>query len=88
MFIKNRHIGVFQVSANIFNDDLDMIHEIFMDVIPIKTEHDFATGQITYTAISEKWFDEVPESCIVPMYDCVFTKHEGKLTSFEFIKTK
>jgi len=70
MIIGNRHIGRFMIGLDMFqgNDVKVVVKRILSDVVVIRAELSLVADAIEYTGISEKYFDEVKEGCLAPMY--------------------
>lgn len=66
--IKDRHIGNFEVSAEVINDHPDVLRTIMGTLIVLRAENDFATATVQYTAICAG-FEEVAEGEVIPTYD-------------------
>ena len=74
--IKDRRIGNVTVSAHIINDTPDVIHDMFLEFIPIMAEHSFIDGLVHYTGISPQ-FDIVSDGQITPEYTAIMTTDGG-----------
>jgi hypothetical protein len=85
MRITDRRIGWVNVTVSIINDAPDMIHDMFLDFIPIKTEHDFMTGIITYHGISPQ-FEVLQEGFAAPQYNAIMTTDGGTSRFSHFLK--
>lgn len=65
--IKSLNRGIFKVSLDVINNHPELVHEIFLSVIPIRTDHDLMTDHVTYHCVGDV-FDEVPLGTIIPTY--------------------
>lgn len=68
---QNRHIGKFDISLNNIENNSDIVKLLMSNVIIIRAECIYAEDLISYTAISEKYFDRIQPGSEIPKYQFV-----------------
>lgn len=74
--------GMFHISIDVINESPEVVHEIFLHVIPVEVRMDMTMHQILCIGISDL-FEEISMGSVCPEYNVEFN---DKLKKVEFVK--
>jgi hypothetical protein len=72
--MKNK-VGKIKVALHFLRED-ELRAIFFKHFIPVKTDIEYFTDNITFTGESHL-FDEIKEGDVIPFYDFTFSRHES-----------
>jgi hypothetical protein len=81
---KNRHVGWFDLSLKLINDEPELVKIVLQEMLIIEAKYNPIKMCVQYLAINENLFALVAEGCEAPVYTIMVEKTKNPDKSWSY----